>query len=78
MQSKELAIVAQLMTTLKSLEDSDLFYKGCEEDLKAEFMRATAKSTHLGEYFDSVRAQVADLRGRMAAKEAAVMSIVRD
>lgn len=53
-QSRELAKIAQLKMSIKSLQDNVAFYEASEESLKGELAAVTMESTRLGQLFDSV------------------------
>lgn len=60
----------------KSLEDNVRFHEASEESLKSEISAAITESTRLGQLFDGIRADVADLKERLGTRDAAVRSIV--
>lgn len=57
-QSKKLATVAQLKSSMKSLEDNVAFHEASGEDLKSELVPTTTETTRLSQLFDDVRANV--------------------
>lgn len=75
-QSNKLEIITQLKMPIESLDNNVAFYKPGEECLENELAKATAESTCFDELFDSMRAQTADLRKKLTAKQAVFNPII--
>lgn len=58
----------------KSLEDTVAFYEESEDSLLTELAMATTESTQLGQWFDSLRADVINVQRKLAARDADVRS----
>lgn len=61
-RSKELAKFSLLNMSIRGLYDNAGFYEASEKGLKGDIAEEMAKSTQLGELFDSTRAQRVYLR----------------
>lgn len=68
-QSKELAGIAQLKMCIKSPEDNVAFYKASEGSVKSELTMLTAESSRLGQFIGSVRAEVHEIKEKLAASD---------
>lgn len=77
-QSKELSMIAQLETLIKNLEKNVAFYEASDEELKSELVKKTEENTRLEELFDNMSAQLVDLQEKLAAKDAAIKSVVQE
>lgn len=78
MQSKELAKIAQLKSSLKNLENNMSFYEASEEDLKNAFAATIKDSTWFSQLVDGIQARLADLRVWLSAKVDITRFIVKD
>lgn len=68
MQSKEMAKIAKLRSSLNCVEDNVDFYDANEHDLKSELAASIKQSTRTSQLFDYVRDEAVDLRERLGAK----------
>lgn len=75
-QSRELAKIAYLNMYIRRLKHNLASNEASEESWNGEFAAATTKSIQLGQLFNNVRAEVADLREKVAAKNAVIRYIV--
>lgn len=77
-QSKELAKIAQLNSSIKRLDDNVGSHETSEEELKDKLAAAMKDSTWLNTLFDDIRAEAAEIGERSGAKRNVVRSNVED
>lgn len=73
---KELAKIAQLKFSIKSLEDNVAFYMANEDEQMRELAAAMNDCTEFTPLVDKIRAEVVDLLERLGAKDGVIRSIV--
>lgn len=69
MQNRELANISPFTRFVKILKDSVALYEASKESLKSELAVATTDSTQLGQLFDGLRGEIADLQERFGAND---------
>lgn len=65
----ELARIAYLQMSNRSLKEDIAFYQAGEKDSKRKLARATMNTTSFVDFFENTRAQVIYMQGTSAAKE---------
>lgn len=76
--SKELARVAQLKSSIKSIEDNVVVYEASKDELKKELAAVINDSAWLSKIVDDICAEMVYLRERLGARYGVIWSIVDD
>lgn len=68
--------IVQLKMSTKNLKDNVAFYEASEDSLKSELAISTTEATRPGQLFVNVLVEVIDLKGKLAARDVVVPSVV--